>query len=318
MPKGNPLLFFTVGGLIAVALLVGVLLLLQPGGLRNCYVHGATNAKASDWPPAYEGSVTCNANCQVRFAIGDDPHSASGSKQAQESAPEQRSGARSLEQQDLLAQCRMAFWAVALAGLTAVGIVLLAGTFWEAMEATRAANAAADAARMQARAAFSAGRAYLHPSSPSVAPMAPNKRDEPIDVHMGFWAAVENRGSGLGFLWRLALGHEVTPHGTQPEGNNVRISDYLSRTQIGPGGIWKTETAALLNFKLTDQEIDRVMNGNGQYLLHIFGYFEYEDIHGLQRQTGFHFSYIPHSMELIMERAPRLWFDRVVDPPAER
>jgi hypothetical protein len=117
-------------------------------------VPGQTSSQAQSNTPEHHASekreVTCNANCQVTFG----PHSDSDTPSSGEGPPKADSSSnangQSLNGLDLEAQRRMAHWAMLLAGLTATGLVLLAGTLWEAAEATRAANAAAVASHKTA------------------------------------------------------------------------------------------------------------------------------------------------------------------------
>lgn len=93
----------------------------------------------------YDGSVTCEADCQVTFGFSD-PDSSGEHKEGKAAGDRPDNGALTVGEADLLAQERMAHWTRIIGGLTAIGLALLAGTLWEAAEATNAATAAAKTA----------------------------------------------------------------------------------------------------------------------------------------------------------------------------
>ncbi len=80
-------------------------------------------------------SVTCQADCQVSFSGGDKANIPSGADHNKANTQ-----CDTPEELDLVAQKQMAHWTAYIAGLTGVGLALLAGTLLEAFRATDAAQ----------------------------------------------------------------------------------------------------------------------------------------------------------------------------------
>jgi hypothetical protein len=138
------------GGIIGAALIIAAGWWYQPRLEDISEPSRKSKAEAEQQRADYDSSVVCHDDCKVVFDFGEAAEAPSGEQNANQSDAGGKSSENwevTLQRRDLLAQERMAHWALWLAGLTAVGVVLIAGTFWEAMEATKAANAAADAAR---------------------------------------------------------------------------------------------------------------------------------------------------------------------------
>lgn len=108
---------------------------------------------------AYEGQVTCNADCQVFFSkpgVADD--------QSDNRQPQKPTNRQTLEQLDLCAQERMAHWTAYLGWFTALGTILLFMTLREAFKGTRAAEIAAQSAENTVEAYKRTERAWIFPS----------------------------------------------------------------------------------------------------------------------------------------------------------
>lgn len=151
MPEGNRIIRFTIGGLAAVAVLIFTAWRCQPKLEDIPQPTGEADAETQQSGTSYDGSVTCNANCQVTFGLGELPQSPGSAHDPRNSETNGEAGEQwevGLQRRDLLAQERMAYWAIWLAGFTVTGLILLAGTFWEAMEAAKAASHAASASEI--------------------------------------------------------------------------------------------------------------------------------------------------------------------------
>jgi hypothetical protein len=110
-------------------------------------VSANSQAKSEHQGAGYQGTVTCNADCQVRFGAYEGAQTPEKESAAPNGEPVTGAESERIEQQDLLAQCRMAYWTIWIAGFTGFGVVLLIGTLWEAFSAT-------EAARLHYRASF--------------------------------------------------------------------------------------------------------------------------------------------------------------------
>lgn len=142
-------------GLIVAALLMGAAWWFQPKLEDIAEPAREAQTEAEEQGADHSRTVVCNADCQVTFDFSEPAKTPSAENQA--AKPDSPGQTREdweilLQRRDLIAQERMAYWAIWLAGLTALGVVLIAGTFWEAMEATKAANKAAIAASDQTKA----------------------------------------------------------------------------------------------------------------------------------------------------------------------
>lgn len=254
-------------------------------------------------------SVTCHANCQVHFgALVTDNQNADS---ADGETDNEKYSANSISIADFSQQRRMAHWTIVVAFLTAYGALLLVGTLFEAFQGSEAAKVAADAAKLQAQAAINAGRAFLTPLDPELRSMPVQNDAKDLSTWMGFRARVMNRGMGPGFLQYIATGHSVMVLKEAPKGTeNLERGDPLGRVLIGEGGDWGVEETPLTAIKITDEEIELLKEG--WHYLHIFGYFEYSDLFGVLRRTGFHYSYLPKERVLLIERGHDLWYDIVV------
>jgi hypothetical protein len=266
----------------------------------------------------HSASVVCERDCWIHFGFGGESELSTvvaGDVEAAHAADKAKQDSYTLDHFDLLAQERMAHWAILVAILTGAGVVLLYETLRETAVATGATRTAADAATAQAQASVNAGRAFLTPLEPILSPIAGRQKpSDGLSKAFEFNCRVHNRGLGPAFFWRFAVGHEVIMLGRQPSEDNLKVSDYLGRITISPDGHWGMDKVALQIIRLTDKEVSNIENGRGSFELHVFGYFEYGDLFQKVRQTGFHYSYAPASGVMVIERHPNLWFDRTVDP----
>lgn len=256
-------------------------------------------------------SVTCEADCQVSFSGRDkaDIGSTTDFKQANTKCD-------TVIELDLVAQKQMSHWTAYVAGLTGIGVILLILTLVEAFQGSEAAKIAADAAKLQAQAAINAGRAFLTPLDPDLRSMPVQNEAKDLSKWMGFRARVLNRGLGPGFLHVIATGHSIQTLNETPKGKeNLDRGDPMGRILIDKDGHWGVEETPLTAIKLTDEDIELLQDG--WHYLHIFGYFEYSDLFGVLRRTGFHYSYLPKERVLLTERGPDLWYDDVVQGDRE-
>ena len=177
-------------------------------------------------------------------------------------------------------------WAAIASAIFAACLTLASFGMWAS------SNQMYETSRIQAQAAINAGRAFLTPDKPQIIGHFDPKR-EPQET-MYFNAAVSNRGLGPGFLHYIAVAHEVCLNDKIRGKNEPKISDYLGRVMIDKNGSWNVAGVNLTYFKLTDEEIEEIKKGSS--FLHVYGYFRYEDMFGVLRETGFHYSHDPKAV----------------------
>jgi len=137
MPKRDWLPYGLAGLGILAALVVAVAFFNQP----KCtdILNGLHNYDESAEHKNYEGSVTCEADCQVTFGLAPE-----AKKSADIAESKQNAYCDSPAELDLLAQTRMAHWTLVSSVLAMIGVLALIWTLWLTQQANRAAWAAVE------------------------------------------------------------------------------------------------------------------------------------------------------------------------------
>lgn len=135
MSKGGWRFLVILGAIVAASIITfGIGVVLEPKCLADSAVWKANGkAEHGDSGAAYSGQVTCNADCQVRFGFAESkPPTGDGASNSEgENDSADQSALPPVEERDLCAQTRVAWWTRLIAFWTAVGAGLLFWTLWE-------------------------------------------------------------------------------------------------------------------------------------------------------------------------------------------
>lgn len=137
MPHGHRLLIIAIGGIAIVAVVMWFAYINQPQYLGEIEAPSAeTQSKPDHNGASGDRSVTCYQDCQVHFGAREEPKSIAGDDGAGQAQTESNRSQYTREGLDLLAQRRMAYWAIWLAGFTLTGLMALFWTLWETRQVT--------------------------------------------------------------------------------------------------------------------------------------------------------------------------------------
>jgi hypothetical protein len=177
-----------------------------------------------------------------------------------------------------------------------------------------AAEAAAKAARDNARGTLETVRVLRNAQRPYLSPFNPVLRDYgqtigapdasvvPIYVQLD----ITNVGPGIGFVRSYAVTHEICTRGSQG-GNSLRDNDYMGLLPMQPHEKWILPgEVTSYPFRIKNDERDDIVKK--RRVLYIYGNTRYWDIFHKNRRTGFIFECIPETGVLVMCPHP-LWYD---------
>ena len=301
MLKGNRVFGVALGGLIAALLIIAAGWWFQPRLEDIPEPSWKSETEADQQRPNYDSTVICNDDCEVVFDFAESAKTPSGEHNANQRNAGRQSGENweiALQRRDLLAQERMAHWALWLAGLTAIGVVLIAGTFWEAMEATKAANEAADAARAtndttreigeaQARAQVGINWATITFGRIQGASIRPSFRLDPGGPSPTIAIEVENFGpsEAKNFRWDFEVMYFThilgVIGGRLRERRSATVPPPFSTKSgdsIYPGKTQKYATMHGFNLTTDEESVMRSPNGQASLIVSVLIRFAFEDI----------------------------------------
>lgn len=189
MLKRYRLLFVTFGGIAFIAAVMALGLHFEPRYLGGTEApSGESQAKPEDQPARGDRTVTCHQDCQVHFGADQAPESVEGQEQAGKTKSESQEAKESREGLDLVAQQRMAYWSIWIAGFTLSGLMALFWTLVETRAAVREAEKATTAARDTVSVTRETGEAQVR------AYVSAHKMEVRDEFFSRFTAVIKNSG----------------------------------------------------------------------------------------------------------------------------
>ena len=226
----------------------------------TCYARPIAEAETEQQSPHYYSTVTCHADCQVSFGRNNDVNSPNyeATTPKGEAVPNTNDD-DSAKWQDLLAQCRMAYWTIWIAGFTGFGVFLLIGTLIEAFIGSRAAwTAVADMRKEKAANLIVNGDVISMGMGPGTSPQY--RPSTSINFHN--IGGLPAKNVDVEITWILEEGTKIILQETTWGFSEKRLFDIPSNIGNSGGGDPDTD-----NFPTDPQWIDFISNENYKWRL---------------------------------------------------